>query len=283
MPAPTFPIRLANARQLASRTVCAALSASRALILIFAGLAAGAANAQTPLPSGFLCCNLRIDRDWISDINYRHEGTEVIRAGTPVRGVEWGRYSVGLRLGSRTVWLGNDYSRDLDDRQFAGRYIVRADPRVQITAADFFVQEAIRQSRVIPGMTDMETAIALGYPVARYTPSLTATTWKYWIDRSGEFTVRFNATRRVSSVSGETRVLGQVLYSLNPAMIRVAQQLLNDYGYSVGEPDGRTGPATRQALMTFQRDNGLAPSGGFDVDTLRRLGMAQAVANVKTR
>ncbi len=249
--------------------------------LVAAGLASVPVRAQAPLPSGYLCCNLRVDRDWISDINYRHEGTQVIRAGTPVRGVEWGRYSVGLQMGSRVVWLGNDYSRDLDDRRFTGRYIVRTDPRTRIAAAGFFVQDAIRQSRVIPGMTDAETAIALGYPVARYTPSLTAPEWKYWIDRSGEFTVRFDAARRVASVTGDARVLGQVVYSLTPATIRVAQQLLNDYGYPVGEPDGRHGPATRQGLMAFQRDNGLAPSGGFDVDTLRRLGLAQVVAGAK--
>ncbi|MFT3800451.1 MAG: peptidoglycan-binding domain-containing protein [Burkholderiaceae bacterium] len=246
------------------------------------GFAPHAARAQAPLPSGFLCCNLRVDRDWISDINYRQDGSQVIRAGTPVRGTEWGRYSVGLQMGSRVVWLGNDYSRDLDDRQFSARYIVRTDPRTRIAAAGFFVQDAIRQSRVIPGMTEAETAIALGYPVARYTPSLTAPVWKYWIDRTGEFSVRFDASRRVAAVTGDARVLGVVLYSLPPATVRVAQQLLNDYGYPVGDPDGRLGPATRQGLTDFQRDNGLTPNGTFDVDTLRRLGVEQVIAGAKS-
>ena len=239
-------------------------------------LATAQALAQAPLPSGFLCCNLRAAGTWISDINYRHDGTRVIPAGTPVRGTEWGRYSVGLRIGGQVLWLGNDYSRTLDDRQFTARYIVATDPRPQIAAADPFVQEAIRQSRVIPGMTDTETALALGYPVANYTPRLAAAQWTYWIDRTGEFTVRFDKDRRVVSVSGDGRVLGRVLYGPSPAVVREAQARLNGYGFPVGEPDGRIGPATRQGLQGFQQANGLAPTGRFDIATLRWLELTPA-------
>lgn len=241
--------------------------------LLLTLLPASSARAQTPLPSGFLCCNLRLDGDWISDINYRHDGTRVIPAGTPVRGAEWGRRSIGLRTGNKLVWLGNDYSRDLDEQQFVARYIVATDPRKQIAAASPFVQDAIRRSRVMPGMTESETAMALGYPVSSYTPQLTLPVWKYWIDRSGEFAVHFDAARRVAAVTGDSRVLAMVLYSPTPSVLREAQTILNDYGYPVGEPDGRFGPATRQGLQEFQRDNGLAVTGSFDADTLRRLGL----------
>ena len=253
-----------------SRSACST-AISGALICALAMVAS--ARAEAPLPSGFLCCNLRLDGDWVSDINYRLEGARVIPAGTPVRGVEWGRRSIGLRYGSRTIWLGNDYSRDLDEQQFTARYIVAADPRKQIALASPFVQDAIRRSRVMPGMTESETAMALGFPVTSYTAQLTLPVWKYWIDRSGEFAVHFDAARRVAAVIGDSRVLAVVLYTPTPAVVREAQTLLNDYGYPVGDTDGRIGPATRQGLQEFQRDNGLTTTGSLDVDTLRRLGI----------
>jgi len=229
--------------------------------------------AQAPLPSGYLCCNLRVVGNWISDINYRRDGARVLAAGTPVRGTSWGRYSVGLRVGGDEYWLGNDYSRSLDDGQFTRRYVVRVDPRPRIAAADPFVRDAIRRSRVMTGMSDAEVALALGYPVANYTPHLGASHWKYWIDRTGEFTVAFDAGRRVRSVTGDPRVLGVVLYVPGAEVIRRAQARLNGYGFEAGEPDGRVGPVTLKALREFQSLNGLGESGRFDVATLKRLGV----------
>lgn len=236
-------------------------------------VAIGPALAQGPPPAGFLCCNLRVYNDWISDINYRHDGSQVLPAGTPVRGTAWGRYSLAVQVGQKQYWLGNDYSRGLDDRQFTRRYILAADPRPRIAAADPFVRDAIRRSRVMAGMRDDEVAMALGYPVANYTPALGVSQWKYWIDRTGEFAVNFDGERRVRSVSGDPRALGAVLYLPAAEVVRRAQVKLNDYGFEAGEPDGRSGPVTRKALREFQSLNNLRESGLFDVATLKRLGV----------
>ena len=252
-----------------------------ALMLLGLCAVAGPAAAQAPLPSGHLCCNLRVYNGWISDINYRHEGSTVIAAGTPVRGTAWGRYSIGLRVGGNEYWLGNDYSRGLDDRQFSRRYIVASDPRARIQAAHPFVRDAIRRSRVMAGMNEAEVAIALGFPVANYTPSLAASQWKYWIDRTGEFTVHFDAERRVRSVTGDGRVLARVLWAPGGDLVRRGQARLNDYGFEAGEPDGRNGPVTRRALREFQSLNGLPEDiinkvtheNAFDLATLKRLGI----------
>lgn len=249
------------------------LRAAAAALLVLGLAGPPGAAAQPPPPSGYLCCNLRVYNGWISDINYRHEGSRVLPAGTPVRGTSWGRYSVGLRVGTDEYWLGNDYSRGLDDARFTRRYVVPADPRPRIAAADPFVRDAIRRSRVLAGMTDAEVALALGYPVANYTTQLAASQWKYWIDRTGEFTVNFDAERRVRTVTGDPRVLGVVLYVPGPEVVKRAQARLNDYGFTAGEPDGRIGPATRQALREFQSLNRLQESGRLDVATLKRLGV----------
>ncbi len=236
-------------------------------------LAALPARAQAPLPAGYLCCNLRVANDWISDINYRQEGARMLPAGTWVEGTAWGRYSVGLRVGVSEYWLGNDYSRALDDRQFTQRYIVATDPRARIQAADSFFQDAIRRARLMPGMNEAEVAIALGFPVANYTPRLSADQWQYWIDRTGEFIVHFDADRRVRAVTGEARVLAVVLWTAGADLVRRGQARLNEYGFEAGEPDGRVGPLTRAALRDFQSLNELPTSGQFDRSTLRRLGV----------
>ena len=49
------------------------------------------------------------------------------------------------------------------------------------------------------------------------------------------------------------------------------QALLGRMGFDVGEPDGKIGPATRSAIMSYQKTQGLPPTGYASVSLLRRL------------
>ena len=49
------------------------------------------------------------------------------------------------------------------------------------------------------------------------------------------------------------------------------QALLSRHGYSVGEPDGKIGPATRDAIISFQGKKGLPRDGYAGVSLLRML------------
>lgn len=49
------------------------------------------------------------------------------------------------------------------------------------------------------------------------------------------------------------------------------QKKLNALGYNVGEPDGRFGSKTREALMAFQEKNGLRPDGYPNAATVQKL------------
>ena len=51
------------------------------------------------------------------------------------------------------------------------------------------------------------------------------------------------------------------------------QQELERQGYRTGGVDGQFGPATRRALLSFQRDNGLPVTGEIDEPTLDALGL----------
>lgn len=53
------------------------------------------------------------------------------------------------------------------------------------------------------------------------------------------------------------------------------QALLAKRGFDVGDPDGKIGPATRNAIITFQRAQGLLPDGYASVSLLKRMKTAR--------
>lgn len=65
--------------------------------------------------------------------------------------------------------------------------------------------------------------------------------------------------------------LGRVDGGLTVVDVRDAQRVLQRLGYYTGAIDGSAGPATRSALMQFQRANGLVASGELNEATLAAL------------
>ena len=57
----------------------------------------------------------------------------------------------------------------------------------------------------------------------------------------------------------------------------ILQYRLNMLGYEAGEMDGYAGPQTREALMAFQVEHCLAPTGQPDAATVRALGAAEGL------
>jgi hypothetical protein len=113
---------------------------------------AGHAAAQ-PLFEGFLCCNLRSDGSWISEINYVWPGARLFPVGTPVKVTGYGRQRVFLDIEGGKQALGNDYSRDLALDAFAERYILKEDPRPKIaTFPEKIPLKNLSISLVIPNL-----------------------------------------------------------------------------------------------------------------------------------
>ena len=96
-------------------------------------LACTAAPAQSNF-NGWLCCNMRTDGGWISDINYE-SAQRVIAAGTPVEITGYGRYRVHTLMNGEKQDLGNDYSREVDMGAFAHRYVVPTNPLRRLRSA----------------------------------------------------------------------------------------------------------------------------------------------------
>lgn len=178
--------------------------------LLAAALPLAAAAQSLPDP-GYLCCNMRTNGNWISDINYASSGTRVIPAGTPVTPTGYGRYRLHVNIEGAQQDIGNDYSRDLDMGVFARRYVVPTNPAAAITKMPRKLRQAIQSSRVMPGMTREQVLMALGYPITSENPSLEARVWRYWLSRTQEFQVVFDARGRVNKVMAEAGTYAQVV------------------------------------------------------------------------
>jgi hypothetical protein len=88
-------------------------------VSVWLALAAAAPAAAQDTYSGFLCCNMRSDGRWISDINYAESGKYLLPLGTPVKITGYGRQRVLVEIKGQAQALGNDYSRDMPLDAFA--------------------------------------------------------------------------------------------------------------------------------------------------------------------
>jgi hypothetical protein len=156
---------------------------------------------QTPWLTGYTCCNLHYDGDWISDANYAD--LPFIPAGTPVSVAQPGRDSnrAYATIGGRPFRLGLDYGRAIQGtEQWLSTIIVREDPRINNAAWALEVRQAIAQSKVLIGMTKEQAIVALGYPLPTRTPNLDSSVWRYWQNSSVQYDVYWE-NERVSQVA----------------------------------------------------------------------------------
>lgn len=174
-------------------------------------LGATAAVGAQEMPEGWLCCNLRTDGAWISDINYEERGKTIIPVGTPVKVTGYGRNRVHIEIGGKRQAIGNDYSRDIPLEAFARRYVVTEDPARKLAAFPPKIREAIAQARVTKGMTREQVTMAVGYPVSSENPSLDAKVWRFWLWSFSEFRVSFDNNGRVTDIETDAATRAKVV------------------------------------------------------------------------
>lgn len=180
-----------------------------AAVMCACALAVAPALAQ-PSYQGFLCCNLRADSGgWISDSNYHDASKRVIAFGTRTKVVGFGRSRVELEVNGQKLYLGNDYSRDIELAAFAQRYVIKGNPRNKFNEYPPQIQTAIRKMRIAKGMNRDQVLMSVGYPTSGQNPTLRAPEWKYWLNRSAPYTVIWNGQGLVGDVKADpqTRLL----------------------------------------------------------------------------
>jgi hypothetical protein len=174
------------------------------LLIILTALAAIADPALADDKfAGFLCCNMRTDGSWISDINYAENGKTVIPAGTPVKVLGYGRQRVHIEIGGKKQAIGNDYSRDLALDVFAKRYVVSDSPSDKLAQYPKPIQDAITSMRLTKGMSREQVLMAVGYPVSSENPNLDSKVWHYWLSSFAEFRVVFDDRGLVSEIQAD--------------------------------------------------------------------------------
>ena len=173
---------------------------------IFAVLALSIAAAPAPaqdLQEGYTCCNFHHDKDWISDANWR--SLPMIPAGAKIKVLDLGwNNRASVEIDGKPMRIGHDYGRREETlQQFMQKLVVKNDPRKKIARYPEKVRNAIRDGRVIPGMTREQVIISVGYPPTHRTPRLDAGVWNHWISRAGRYEVHFNGKGTVEKIVGD--------------------------------------------------------------------------------
>jgi hypothetical protein len=181
-------------------------------MLIF-GLCATAsmAGVAEDKPAGYLCCNMRTDGSWISDINYDENGKRIIPVGTPLKVTGYGHYRVKVDINGKSQAIGNDYSRDLPLDVFAKRYVLADDPAARIAGFPKRIQDAIATARIVIGMTREQVMMSIGVPVSSENHNLDDKTWRFWLGSFAEFHVIFDDSGHVAEVTGDGEAKSKVL------------------------------------------------------------------------
>lgn len=181
------------------------------VLILVMGLSTVAAAVAEEKPAGFLCCNMRTDGSWITDINYDENGKKIIPAGTPIKVTGYGHYRVKVDINGKSQAIGNDYSRDLALETFAKRYVVADDPAAKIAAYPKKIQDAIAHAQIVLGMTREQVLMSVGYPVSSENHNLEDKTWRFWLSSFQEFRVRFDDNGRVTDVEGDGDAKSRIL------------------------------------------------------------------------
>lgn len=195
------------------RKALSVVAAAAVVVLAGCETAPGQSSAAptTPsLPSGFTCCNLHYENDWISDANW--SSMPMIPAGASIKVVDYGRYRIDVEIDGRKMRLGLDYGRQQSLQAWANKIVVNEDPRRRIADLPAPVREAIRAGKIAIGMGRDEVIVALGYPPMHQTPSLNAPHWKYWHSGFGSFLVVWDDAGRVKDVIADPQTRFGVLH-----------------------------------------------------------------------
>jgi hypothetical protein len=204
-----------STRALRSRLASVALLlAASAAGTFFPGAANAGGKDGLQLPRvGFACCNLRYEGDWISDGNYAV--LPMLPAGTPIKVVSLGWHKAFAEIGGKKMRLGHDYGRAQESlEQWVSKIVVEEDPAPRISSYAADVQAAIKEGRVVLGMTREQAIVAIGYPLTSETPSLDSVVWRHWVSSFEEYQLNWGADGRLADVIAEAPIRNLVLHKV---------------------------------------------------------------------
>jgi outer membrane protein assembly factor BamE (lipoprotein component of BamABCDE complex) len=161
------------------------------------------------LKSGYTCCNLHYNKDWINDVNYGQ--LPMIPAGSPIKVTGYGNYRASVEIDGKPFRLGLDYGRTAETtEQWVAKLILDHDPKTTLAGYPANVRQAIENGQIMVGMTKEQVIMTVGYPLTNENPRLEAPLWRYWWSSFGEYQVYWDGNR-VSKVTGHPATLALIL------------------------------------------------------------------------
>lgn len=169
-----------------------------------------AAAKQTFQRSGYACCNLHYEGDWISDSNLAQ--LAFIPAGTPINVKKIDGYRAYVEIDGKPMRLGHDYGRAQETtEQWVSKIVVLDDPKARIAKFPPTVRKAIEAGKLMKGMTKEQVVIAVGYPQTNENPNLDGPYWRYWWSSFGPYYVYWSGNK-VSKIDGHSETVGYMTY-----------------------------------------------------------------------
>lgn len=169
-----------------------------------------AAAAAPEMLSGYTCCNLHYEGDWISDANW--SSMPMIPAGASIKLLDYWNYRFTAEIDGRKMRLGLDYGRQESADAWARKIVIQQDPRPRIAAWPTPVRDAVRAGKILIGMNKEQVLISVGYPPKHQTPSLDAPQWKYWHTGFGTYLVLWDGAGRVTDVVADPQTRHAVVH-----------------------------------------------------------------------
>lgn len=157
-----------------------------------------------------MCCTVRYDGDWISDLAALRNPR--LAPGARIKVTGYGRYRAYTDIDGKPMRLGLDYGRRQESvADFARKHVLAQDPRPRIASFAPAIQGAIADGRLVLGMTKEQVIMSLGYPARHETPSLDSGQWKYWWTYRVSFSVLWDRHGRLRDVVADNDTRAAVL------------------------------------------------------------------------
>lgn len=168
------------------------------------------ARKEIPTRSGFACCNLHYEGDWISDSNLAQ--LAFIPAGTRINVKKIDGYRAYVEVDGKPMRLGHDYGREQETtEQWVNKLVVVEDPRLKIAKYPPAIRKAIEAGKLMKGMTKEQVIISVGYPQTNENPKLDGPYWRYWWSSYGPYYVYWSANK-ISKIDGHSETVASMTY-----------------------------------------------------------------------
>jgi hypothetical protein len=160
--------------------------------------------------SGYACCNLHYEGDWISDSNLAQ--LAFIPAGTPIKVNKIEAYRAYVEVDGKPMRLGHDYGREQEStEQWVNKLVVLEDPKLKIAKLAPASRKAIEAGKLAKGMTKEQVIISVGYPQTNENPRLDGPYWRYWWSSFGPYYVYWSDSK-VRKIEGHSETVAAMTY-----------------------------------------------------------------------